>query len=80
MKIVVCPNCKIGRKVEDTWFSSICGNCKEYFNKDTALTEDESIGYLNQEKTLDRGYIEQKAKAERNAYEWRDKQIAKRKK
>lgn len=47
----VCPHCHTGRYVSVDWYSGTCGSCNKYFNKETALGEDEV------EKMLSRGEI-----------------------
>lgn len=78
-EVVGCPYCKSGRKVSKTWYSGVCSRCGRYFRKSEAITDESQLTMINQSKPIDEGFTKLKAKAEKQAYEWRDEQIAKQK-
>ena len=70
--IVGCPKCKMARSVSVDWFASVCSKCGKYFNKNTALPEDECLSMLNTEKPIDTVYTARKADMERKAYAYKE--------
>lgn len=73
-KIVVgCPNCKTARSVSVNWYGSVCKICGEYFNKETALPEDECEKFMNDKKLINKEFTKVKADMEKKAYAYKEK-------
>lgn len=74
---LVCPHCKLMRHSSVDTISVICSGCGKYFSASQSLPASEAVGVVNTSKTIDKDFTKRKAVMEKNAYEWRDEQIAK---
>lgn len=77
-KIVVCPYCLTGRSVSLNWYSCICV-CKKYFSVNNSLDKEKAKYLLNTNTTINKEFTKLKAKTEKQAYEYKEKVMDKRK-
>lgn len=76
-KLLVCPNCKIGRHQSVDCISLICSGCGKYFRAEDSLIESEMDSVLKSEKIIDKEFTKRKAEMEKKAYAWKVEQEAK---
>lgn len=73
---LVCPHCRYSRTTSISTVSVICGKCKKYFSASDSLKPEDAIGTVDTTIPINKGFTKLKAKMEKEAYEWRDKQQA----
>lgn len=78
-KVVGCPYCKKGRSVSINWVAGICSGCNSYFSIDMAIDEKDCDNFLNQNVPVNKEFTNMKAKMEKDAYEYKEKVLDKKK-
>jgi hypothetical protein len=79
-KLMVCPTCLTGRNVSVSCYGVLCNNCKTWFTEETKANEQDLKQMLTNdfpEMTPERRAI--MVKSEKDAYEWRDNVIKRKK-
>ena len=75
--VCVCPYCRTARMVNKFTHGVVCSECDNYSNKDEWLDANEAKGHVSSDLIVSPEYMKFRADAEKEAYAWRDKQIAK---
>ncbi len=77
--VLVCPGCKCSTTVKKTCIGVVCAHCKQYYSANKSLPEDQAVMSSDRTNAVDEKYVKFRMDAEKKAYDWRDKQMQKRK-